>query len=90
MSRSRKEVAGSTWCCCKSQKKGKRFCNRKFRRKEHQLMAMGEFEKLPYNLNEAMEEWDLGGDGKHAWFFSSSDYARGEEWYKYYLTCLRK
>ena len=32
----------------------------------------------------------LGGDGKHAWFFSSTDYAQGEEWYKYYLTCLRK
>lgn len=28
MSRSRKKMAGSTWACCKSQKKGKQLCHR--------------------------------------------------------------
>ena len=29
MSRSRKRTPVSTWCCCKSQKRGKQFCSRK-------------------------------------------------------------
>ena len=39
MSRSRKRMPGSTWCCCKSQKKGKQASSRKFRRKAHNCMA---------------------------------------------------
>ena len=41
MSRSRKRMPGSTWCCCKSQKKGKQASSRKFRRKAHVLLHQG-------------------------------------------------
>lgn len=53
MSRSRKKIAGTTWCTCKSRKKGKQMCHRKFRR-------CGKF----FKMIEAMDSWDLGGDGK--------------------------
>ena len=53
MSRSRKKIAGSTWCCCKSQKKGKQLCHRKFRRRNDL-----------YKMWQAIPSWDLGGDGK--------------------------
>lgn len=66
------------------------MCNRKFRRRDHQMLAIGYYDRLLLNLNEVMNEWELDGDGKHVWFFSSEDYARGEEWYNYYLSCMRK
>ena len=76
MSRSRKRTPGGTRCCCKSQKKGKRWCNRKFRRKEHLLMDSHLYEKLPLKNFEVMESWDLGGDGKG--YFKGSP---SEEWF---------
>ena len=76
MGKSRKKTPVSTWCCCKSQKRGKRVCNRKFRRKEHQAVSMGHLECLPYKSIEIMDPWDLGGDGKYYYHAEPTD-----EWY---------
>ena len=76
MSRSRKRMPGSTWCCCKSRKKGKRVSSRKFRRKAHVLLCQGKDNLLPFKSFEIMSPWDLGGDGK-AFFGFHPD----EEWY---------
>ena len=64
-----------TWCCCKSQKKGKQASNRKFRRKAHVLLHQGKAHLLPFKSFEVMSPWDLGGDGKHFWGFHPE-----EEW----------
>ena len=69
MSRSRKRMPGSTWCCCKSQKRGKQASSRKFRRKAHVLLHQGRDHLLPLKPFEVMSPWDLGGDGKHFWGF---------------------
>lgn len=69
MSRSRKRMPCGTWCCCKSQKKGKQACSRKFRRKVHVLLHQRKDHLLPYKSIEIMSPWDLGGDGKIFWGF---------------------
>ena len=63
MSRSRKKNPGHTWCG-RSQKKGKRFSNRRFRRNEHRIISMGNFISLPLRTRELTNQYDLGGDGK--------------------------
>jgi hypothetical protein len=77
MSKSRKRFPAGTWCCCKSQKRGKQISHRKFRRREHVLMHNQHFEKLPRRQYEITCQWDLGGDGKcfYGW-------APEEEWYQ--------
>ena len=50
--------------CCKSQKRGKQVCNRKFRRQQRQKMRVGDYQSLPLRTFEVMSPWDLGGDGK--------------------------
>lgn len=77
MSRSRKKVPISCGAGCKSQKRGKQVCNRKFRRREHLALGSGHFERLPFQSIEIMDPWDLGGDGKCFWGFSPK-----EEWYR--------
>ena len=67
MSRSRKKTPVSTICCCKSQKRGKQCCNRRFRRRERMLLHMNDIEGLPNRPMEIMDPWDLGGDGKRFW-----------------------
>lgn len=47
--------------CCGSNSKGKKICNRKFRRRSNQNIRSG-LEPL-YNMNEAMDSWDMGCDG---------------------------
>ena len=76
MSRSRKRMPGSTWCCSKSQKKGKQASSRKFRRKEHVSLHQGRDYLLPFKSFEVMRSWDLGGDGKAFFGFRPE-----EEWY---------
>ena len=68
-------MPGSTWCCCKSQKRRKQASSRKFRRKAHVLIHQGD-NLLPFKSYEVMSPWDLGGDGKHFWGFYPE-----EEWY---------
>ena len=63
MSRSIKKNPGHTWCG-RSQKKGKRFCNRRFRRNEHLAVSTGNFISLPLRTRELTNQCDLGGDGK--------------------------
>ena len=67
MSRSYNKVAGGTCGGCRSRKKGKQACHRKFRRN-------GSYSKML----EAMDEWNLGGDGKtvYTWDTSSELYKR--------------
>lgn len=60
MSRSRKKMCAGTCCKCKSQKKGKVACHRKFRRSK----------KLLYKMREAINQYDLGGDGKMIYSFN--------------------
>ena len=76
MSRSRKRMPGSTWCCCKSQKRGKQASSRKFRRMMRVLLHQGKNHLLPLKSFEVMSPWDLGGDGKAFFGFHPE-----EEWY---------
>ena len=76
MGKSKKRTPVSTWCYCKSQKRGKQICHRKFRRKERILVLSGRFNELPYRQWELVEQWDLGGDGKHY-----CGYYPEEEWF---------
>ena len=60
MSRSRKKTPVSTFCCCKSQKRGKQFCHRKFRRKERMMIKTSNYDRLPFLLIQVTNQWDLG------------------------------
>ena len=76
MGKSRKRTPVCTWCCCKSQKRGKQISHRKFRRLEQVLVHSEKFDILPNRQWEIVEQWDLGGDGKHYFGHSPS-----ENWY---------
>lgn len=71
MSRSRKKICGGTNAICKSQKKGKRFCHKKFRMAEREG-------RYPLRMREVMDSWDMGGDGKRVYTFDrdSDDYKK--------------
>ncbi len=63
MSRSRKKNLIVTYASCKSQKKSKRQCNKRFRRiVRHRIQKDTE---LPINTKEVMDVWTMEGDGKH-------------------------
>ena len=76
MSKSKKKTPVGTICCCKSQKRGKQLCHRKFRRKERTMIQKGDFARLPFRMFEVTEQWDLGGEGKC--FFGIN---HNEEWF---------
>ena len=76
MGKSRKKTPVCTWCCCKSQKRGKQISHRKFRRLEQVLVHSEKFDVLPKRQWEIVEQWDLGGDGKQYFGHSPS-----ENWY---------
>ena len=76
MGKSRKRTPVSTWCCCKSQKEGKKMCHRMFRRRVRTMIHTNQFGKLPYRQWEIVEPWDLGGDGKYYYRALPTD-----EWY---------
>ncbi len=61
-----------------SQKRGKRMCNRMFRRASKDALLRDKL--LPIRLREVLDEWNLGGDGKHR--LNRDD--------KYYKKSLRK
>lgn len=82
MGKSRKKVCGGTNCCCKSQKKGKQLASRRFRRKEHLMIAHQRFDSLPKRSFEITSPWDLGGDGKRVYSWNPND--------EFYEKCLRK
>ena len=67
MGKSRKRTSVSTFCCCKSQKRGKQTSHRRFRRREQEMMHSKILDKLPYRQREIVDQWDLGGDGKRYW-----------------------
>lgn len=68
MGKSRRKVAGGTWCCCKSQKKGKQISSRRFRHHTNQLVRTCQFDGLPFRSYKLTSPWDLGGYGKWAIF----------------------
>lgn len=78
MSKSRKRTPAGTYCCCKSQKRGKQLSHRRFRRFERMMIQSGHDERLPIYQRELTSPWDLGGDGKH-YFGKYPD----EEWYQH-------
>ena len=84
MGKSRRKVASGTWCCCKSQKKGKQISSRRFRHHSYQLVRTCQFDGLPFRSYELTSPWDLGGDGKWAIFRIKVD------WDEDYLRWLRK
>ena len=82
MSKSRKKTPAGTWCFCKSQKKGKQFSHRRFRRREKMVLLSGKEMMLPLRQFELTNQYDLGGDGK-----SYYGYHPNEEWF---LRVMRK
>lgn len=64
MSRSRKKTPVTTYAG-RSQKRSKRFCNRIFRRIEHQ--NIGTDYHIPHHVREVRDEWCMQGDGKRRW-----------------------
>lgn len=64
MGKSKKKTPAGTWCCCKSQKKGKQFSHRRFRRCERMVLLSGKEVLLPLRQMELTNQYDLGGDGK--------------------------
>lgn len=76
MSRSKKRTPVTCWVGCKSQKRGKQVCNRKFRRRERISISTSLFERIPHLSIEVMDPWNLGGDGKVYFHADPSD-----EWY---------
>ncbi len=64
MGKSKKKIPAGTWCCCKSQKKGKQFSHRRFRRCERMVLLSGKEVLLPFRQMELTNQYDLGGDGK--------------------------
>lgn len=76
MSRSKKRTPVTCWVGCKSQKRGKQVCNRKFRRRERISISTNHFERIPHLSIEVMDPWNLGGDGKVYFHADPSD-----EWY---------
>ena len=76
MGKSKKRTPASTWCRCKSQKRGKQISHRKFRRREQAMIHAYQYEKLPHRQWEIVSQWDLGGDGKHY-----CGHAPTAEWY---------
>ena len=82
MSRSRKRLPYTVGAGCRSQKRGKRVCNKKFRHRVRQAIKSGRWERLPYHQIEVMDPWDLGGDGKY--------YYHGDEKSEWYIRLMRK
>ena len=76
MSKSRKKTPAGTWCCCKSQKKGKQVSHRRFRRCEKMVLLSGKEILLPLRQFELTNQYDLGGDGKRYY-----GYRPNEEWF---------
>lgn len=76
MSKSRKKTPAGTWCCCKSQKKGKQVSHRRFRRCEKMVLLSGKEILLPLRQFELTNQYDLGGDGKCYY-----GYHPNEEWF---------
>lgn len=60
-----------------SQKRGKKNSHGRFRRYEHMILQIENFDRLPFYQHEITNQWDLGGDGKGFWGF-----APDEEWFK--------
>ena len=73
MGKSKKRTPVSTCCCCKSQKRGKQFCHRKFRRRERMMVNKGDEANIPFKMIQVTNPWDLGGDGKMFWGYDNSD-----------------
>ncbi|MBQ6065023.1 MAG: hypothetical protein IJK87_15575 [Prevotella sp.] len=79
MSKSRKKTPIGTYYC-PSQKRGKQFCNRKFRHRERILLCKDRPLDLPLRTREVTNPWDLGGDGKTFWGFHPK-----EDWYQKFM-----
>lgn len=77
MSKSRKKFPAGTWCCCKSQKRGKVVASKRFRRRTKVLIQQERYANLPLKSIELTSTWDLGGDGKAFYGFHPEC-----EWYE--------
>lgn len=64
MSRSYRRSPFTSYTCCESEKKDKRFANRKLRRINKMLIKSGLAEKLK-KMREVSSVWDFGKDGKY-------------------------
>ena len=50
-----------------SEKQDKRKANRMFRRKQKSAIQVGEFDKMPLDLEEVYPIWSMDKDGKSYW-----------------------
>lgn len=73
MSRSRKKTPVTTYCA-HTQKMDKRWCNRAFRKLEHQNIRVGR--ELPMKTIEIQDTWGFVGDGKHRWTPDDDSYEK--------------
>jgi hypothetical protein len=53
--------------CGNSEKKDKRLANRMFRRKQKAAIEVGEFDKIPIDMEEVCPIWSMSKDGKEYW-----------------------
>lgn len=74
MSKSRQKNPVLTWTNSKSQKKGKRQCNKRFRKLSRILVCSDKI--LPRKGREVMDVWNFEGDGKYRVIRSSSQYEK--------------
>jgi hypothetical protein len=51
----------------KSEKKDKQMANRIFRKKTKDEIAKGNYENLPFDINQALNVWSMSKDGKSYW-----------------------
>jgi hypothetical protein len=72
MSRSRRKtpIGGHA---SESEKQDKRKANRKFRRREKNMIKKGNYDNLPVNMNEIINVWDMGKDGKAYFGYHKGD-----------------
>jgi len=75
MARSYRKTPIDGWTCKTSEKWDKRKNNRMFRRREKVCIVTENWDRLPYNMNEVRNTWDMAKDGK-SWFgwMKNSDY----------------
>lgn len=67
MSRSYRKTPIFGITCSDSEKYEKRIINRKFRKKTKDMIQKGNYEKLPFNLNQIEDVWSMSKDGKYYW-----------------------
>jgi len=62
-----------------SEKQDKKIANGKFRKKSKQALHQFQLDRLPYDLDEVYNVWEMSKDGKY-WIDPDGDYFKSGEW----------